>query len=145
MKWTHVAWIILGVACSYSWSTSAASGFNAFWYLFHINSCCKEKYFLVSGHLASRRKQEMTVLFLKSLCWPDREDTMTCHQVWVLHTKFPRLNFQGFHLFHSPFISNVTRLSVKVTSVLYQLKYTSVFVSHKYTVTHWKHAGLQSL
>jgi len=52
---------------------------------FTLNICCKEKYFLVSGHLASRRKQEMTVPFLKSLCWPDREDAMTWRQVWVLH------------------------------------------------------------
>jgi len=44
-------------------------------------------YFLVSGHPASSRKQEMTVPFLKSLCWPDREVAMTCHQVWILHTR----------------------------------------------------------
>jgi len=39
----------------------------------------------------------MTVPFLKSLYWPDREDAMTCHQVRVLHTKLSTFKCISFH------------------------------------------------
>lgn len=142
VKWTHVAWIRLGVACSYSWSISAACGFNVFWYLFHINVFAKKSIF--SFQIIQPQGESRRWLYHSSKAYVGQTGRMPWHVTRYEYyiQNYPRLNVQGFHLFHSPFISIVTRFSVKVTSVLYQLEYTRVFVSYEYTVTHWKHVGL---